>query len=258
MAASITSVKDTRLFRDIMRISEQRKGNKPSKEPEYKCDKCKDTGFVAVIDDEGHERWDNCECKIAKWNLERLENSGINDYIHKSLDNYTVKNPEQQGIKKLAKRYIDSDSLDNVILCGGSGTGKTHIAAAMLIGKIKKGRSGKYVSYKDYIRQCGIKARARDSEEYARYFSIYANTSYLLLDDLFKGAEKGKEVSDTHLSYMYELINYRYTKGLATIVTSELTLDQLVSIDEALAGRLIERAGRNIVQIKTIKNQRLK
>ncbi len=250
---STTSMRDTALFNQIMRLGKTLDNNTATT---ASCAKCDDTGWINTTKD-GYEYSSKCECLVRKQSLERLKSSGINNYIGKTLENYLAVTNEQKAIKKLASEYIASDTLSNFVICGKSGTGKTHIASAILVTKIKKGRSGKYISYKEFVRTASAKARSWDEEEYFRYFRAYANPTFLLIDDLFKGSEKTKEVNPAHLTYMYELINHRYSKGLATIITSELSIDDLIGIDEALTGRLLERAGENVIQIQKIENQRL-
>ena len=41
---------------------------------------------------------------------------------------------------------------------------------------------------------------------------------------------------------MYDIINYRYDNKKAMIITSELNINQLLELDEALASRILEMA----------------
>jgi DNA replication protein DnaC len=87
------------------------------------------------------------------------------------------------------------------------------------------------------------------------YFDEYAKAEILYIDDLFKG-----KVTETDVNYAFRLINERYNKNLVTIVSSELLLKDLREIDEAIAGRLKEKAKKYCIQVgkDSSKNYRLK
>ena len=57
----------------------------------------------------------------------------------------------------------------------------------------------------------------------------------------------------------FELLDYRYNNDLITILSSELTFDRLLSLDEAIAGRIREKCGPFLVNIARAagKNYRL-
>ena len=50
------------------------------------------------------------------------------------------------------------------------------------------------------------------------------------------------------MNVAFEILNYRYTAKLPTIVSSECVLDDLIQIDESLAGRIAERA-KNLFEL---------
>ena len=70
----------------------------------------------------------------------------------------------------------------------------------------------------------------------------------LLIDDLFKGS-----ISKSDINIMFELINHRYFNKLPVIVSTELSIENLVNIDEALGSRLIEMSKDFLVGIRNKK-----
>ena len=76
----------------------------------------------------------------------------------------------------------------------------------------------------------------------------YKNAKVLLIDDLFKGS-----ISKSDINIMFELINYRYFNKLPVIVSTELSIENLVNIDEALGSRLIEMSKYFLVGIRNKK-----
>jgi DNA replication protein DnaC len=64
----------------------------------------------------------------------------------------------------------------------------------------------------------------------------------LYIDDFLKGG-----ITDADIRLAFELLNYRYNNSsLLTIISSEVDLKNIFDADEALAGRIYERAKGNI------------
>ena len=87
------------------------------------------------------------------------------------------------------------------------------------------------------------------------FLNEYAKAEILYIDDLFKG-----KVTETDVNVAFQLINERYNTNLVTIVSSELLLKDLREIDEAIAGRLKEKAKSYCIQVAkdSSKNYRFK
>ena len=59
----------------------------------------------------------------------------------------------------------------------------------------------------------------------------------LYIDDFFKGLVSGGDIN-----FAYQLLNDRYNTQRRTIISSEHDIESLMKIDEAIAGRIYERA----------------
>ena len=93
-----------------------------------------------------------------------------------------------------------------------------------------------------------------NSNDVSNYLDDIKQVEVLYIDELLK------KYNDTDLKYIIEIINYRYTNNLKTIISSERTIDELLEIDEATFGRVIEKADKFIINIPKDKkkNYRLK
>jgi len=117
----------------------------------------------------------------------------------------------------------------NLFLHGPAGTGKTHLATALL----RQYPQGFVTKPQQIYRDCrGLNGTAEEMAAIAKY----VNAPYMLIDDL--GQDKKTDFS---FSVLYEIIDGRWMnerKGL--IVTSNLSLDQLtVKLDDdRIASRL--------------------
>ena len=73
------------------------------------------------------------------------------------------------------------------------------------------------------------------------------------LDDFFKcgqveGGVQKPTAADVNLAF--EILNHRYNNpGFITIISSESTLDEIFSIDEAVGGRIGERAQGHVINL---------
>lgn len=131
---------------------------------------------------------------------------------------------------------------DSLYMTGPKGTGKTHLAAAM-IREIVLDRTPshgisdlEWISAPDLLLE--IRATFRDGAEQSEKGIIeqYSECRLLVLDDL--GVEKTTEWS---LQTLYTIIDRRYREERQTIVTSNLNLDELAEkLDDRIASRLSE------------------
>jgi DNA replication protein DnaC len=166
----------------------------------------------------------------------------VKDY---TFDKYEAEEPWQQTIKATAQRFLQDDRNTWFFIGGQSGAGKTHICTAIAVHYIRNGKEVKYMLWRDEITK--VKAVVNDPEQYGELMKALKETDVLYIDDLFKGGkgEDGqyKPPTAADINAAFEIINYRYNNpNLITIISSERTLVELNEIDEAIAGRIAERA----------------
>jgi DNA replication protein DnaC len=101
--------------------------------------------------------------------------------------------------------------------------------------------------YRDVV--TSLKQNMIDEEYYKKTLSKYQTCEILLLDDLYKG-----KINETDINIMFELINYRYLNHLPIIVSTEFTVEKLLSFDEAIGSRIYEMAKNFIVEIEGTEN----
>lgn len=157
-------------------------------------------------------------------------------HLYCSFENY-------QGGDKI--KSICMDIINNprdLILSGSAGSGKTHLAVAILREWVRQQRikvnfiegNGIFITVPDLLLQIRQVFNDRSDKSEAEIVNKYSKVDYLLLDDL--GAEKSTEWSITTL---YTIIDQRYRQELPTIVTTNLTIDQIgQQISERIASRL--------------------
>lgn len=181
--------------------------------------------------------------------------SGIssND-IDKSFKNFESWSLQVRDMKDKATSYytqfdnIKAERSNSIMMCGNPGCGKTHLSLALANNFMKKkGIAVVYMPYRDVITK--LKQNMTDEEVYKKTLGKYQVAEVLLIDDLFKG-----KVNETDINIMFELINYRYLNRLPIIVSTEYTVDKLLTFDEAVGSRIYEMCKGYITEIKGTEN----
>jgi DNA replication protein DnaC len=196
----------------------------------FDCEKCGNTGTI-TRQENGMLYSSECDCMKIRRSMRRIRNSGMTDMLVRyTFDNFE----ETNGIKERAKQFVDDDGW--LYIAGRSGSGKTHICTAICSEIIKRGIEVYYMSWRD--ESVNLKASVNDAEYYDKHMRKLKTVSVLYIDDFLKAGD-----SDADIRLAFEILNARYNdRKLRTIISSERELESLFDRDEALAGRIYERA----------------
>lgn len=218
---------------------------KGQESPCYKCEKCKDHGFIFKTID-GNEFAYKCECKIKEEMLNKSNNSGLaNLFQTKRFSNYTTNRNYQKAIKDKALKYTKDfikGSNKSFAILGQSGVGKTHIMTAIAGQLINKNIEVKYYIADEIIQM--LNASKFDTETYNKEFSKIANARVLFIDDLFKSSIREfyqvESINTEDLKVIFQIINYRYNKNKPILLSSEIHYQRFQDLDQAILGRINE------------------
>ncbi len=221
----------------------------------YNCRICKDTGYIIIPQEHSQPIMRPCKCREMDKVKKLWKSSGINsENLDKTFKNFEVWNDMSRNMKDTATNYyLRYDSIKNsrrnsILLCGNPGSGKTHIALALANSFLKKKELKViYMPYRDVV--TGLKQNILDKEYYKKMLSKYQSCDVLLIDDLYKG-----KVTETDINIMFEIVNHRYLNHLPLIVSTEFTVEKLLSFDEAIGSRIYEMSKDFIVEIEGIEN----
>jgi DNA replication protein DnaC len=220
-----------------------------------KCDKCCDTGWILISQDNRQPLALSCECRKAEKLKSEWKYSGINvEQTKLTFSNFEIWNEASRMIKETAVAYytdfdsIRKDRRNSILFCGQVGSGKTHCSIALALNFLKQKIKVVYMPYRDVITR--IKQNMIDQEYYKKMLSKYQLCEVLLIDDLFKG-----KINESDINIMFEIINYRYLNCLPMIVSSEFSIDRLLAFDEGVGSRIYEMSKDYVVEIeKSIRN----
>lgn len=199
------------------------------------CPDCKGKGFIAFAQD-GNMVVRYCKCASEVKSRRRAQKAGLASlYDLYTLDTYTTSTPWQARLKEKAEAYI-AGKRGWFFLCGRSGSGKSHLTCAIARALIREGMAARYLMWRSDAPR--LKAILRDQTD-LEALREFTDAELLIIDDLWKG----RTVTDADINLTFELLNRRYNNlNALTLISTEKTLDEIIDIDEAIAGRIRERA----------------
>ena len=191
----------------------------------YECEKCADSGFV-----DGYM----CDCMKQELIMAGYESSGIANLLRTqsfetfSLDYYKFNAEAYQVMSMVldyAKKYAESfkgKGSDNLLLMGDTGLGKTHISSAIAKRIIQRGYDVYYVSAINMLSGFEYQRFGTASSPQIESPDRLFESDLLIIDDL------GTEISNQFsISVIYNLINTRLNTGKPTIISTNLSRNEL-------------------------------
>ena len=203
--------------------------------PKYTCKKCDDTGF------EGTKM---CSCFREMLLKENIKSSGIGSLIEKqSFDNFDFTGYTDEDVKKKMKRtvkqaknFVDSfgKKPENLLLIGNTGTGKTHVSTSIAKALIESGYEVLYDSAQNIMTAFEQDKFKSGYSQYEPKSSKFLECDLLIIDDL--GTEM---ITQFTVSCLYNLINTRLNKDLSTVISTNLSPEELSrKYDDRIYSRL--------------------
>lgn len=211
----------------------------------YKCQECKDTTWL-----QGEDGMIRCECYKKEQTLKLWANAGLTtDLKTRTFATYKPYNSDTTKAKSIAATFARDfeEKQSSIAFIGQPGSGKTHLGMAIMLNFLEKGIQTVYMSYREEITK--LKQNIMDEVVYQREIDKFKRCKVLFIDDLFKG-----KVTDSDVKIMFEIINHRYINGRTVIVSSELTIDKLLDVDEATGSRVYEMCREYLVEMRGKEN----
>lgn len=206
------------------------------------CPMCNNTGYLLKHRPDGSLYGTECECMPRRRSLRRIQKSGLAPLLARyTFDSFETPDGQRRDLKERARAFCAA-SEGWFYLAGQSGSGKTHLCTAMCGELIKQGRDVLYIVWKDF--SVSAKARVNDAAAYAEAVGLLKRVPVLYLDDFLKVKDNDADlVTPGDINLAFEIINARYLDPKKrTIISAEFTAADILGLDEALGGRIYERA----------------
>jgi DNA replication protein DnaC len=210
------------------------------------CPRCGGAGFVRrdlPIDHPDFGRAIACSCVLQESEAEREQRlrrySNLGALTRYTFDNLSPNghgnNPGQQERYRravIAARRFAEQPQGWLVLSGESGSGKTHLAAALGNAVIAEGRPALFMVVPDLLDHVRTSFAPDSDVSYDRFFEQVRNASLLILDDI--GSQSATPWADEKL---YQIVNHRFNTALPTVFTLGTSLNDL---DDRMRSRLTD------------------
>jgi len=219
------------------------------------CPICHGLGYLRADVPVGHPDFGKlvpCRCRLAEQaerrvaalralsNLDALKRMGFETFV-----------PEGHGLPpdkqaNLRWAYEEARSFARrpegwLVLKGGYGCGKTHLAAAIANACIERGQPVLFITVPDLLDHLRAAFAPASLTTYDERFEQVRNAPVLILDDL--GTESSTPWAQEKL---FQIFNHRYNARLPTVITTNHELEE---IDLRLRSRLVDPDLARIVSI---------
>lgn len=219
----------------------------PGNLPGPVCPKCRNKGRVMWLED-GYKVIRECDCMASRKSVDRMRKSGLGELLDRcTFETYRIRFPWQQAAKKLALDYAANPTGRWFVASGCSGSGKTHLCTAICKRLLETGLETRYMLWVDESRR--LKALSTDDTSYQRMMRPLKTVKVLYIDDLFKPRTEedkytGKRFRVTataaDIALAYEILNTRIISKRITVISTELSLEDIMRMDTALGSRMYQ------------------
>ena len=207
-----------------------------------RCDCEKSKAYWNEIDlkEEKQKKRKHFEQMIKQFYIQNYSSKRIQDYQFETFIITENNEKEVEIAKDFTEKCINKNQKNGLIVTGKSGTGKTHLATAILNKLTEKDMlvlMGRLVLLLDVIKDTFKDFSSKEKD----IIELYSKVDMLIMDDL--GTER---ISSWALEKLYTIIENRNENKLPIIVTTRFDKESLLdrfyqSEDEELAEAVIEK-----------------
>ena len=200
------------------------------------------------FDEDGYRIPKYCEFYKENEVLFDISHSGLTKYMERcELSNYKEVGKAQKEAKTIVSDYVnqlrnsvaEDKEIPWLLLCGHYGLGKTHLATACFKEAIRAGLTSKPMYYVGDMQE--IKNSYYGKGGYDNSLGVFKNIPFLFIDEFLK------TFNNADAPIVIDLINYRYSRCLPTIITTELSPTEIFTKLASVMDRIIEKTQKKYI-----------
>ncbi len=217
-------------------MSVEGQGARSRKQEEGVCPHCSGLGYVRAdvpVDHPDFGKLLPCVCRLAEMRERRIAHlralSNLEALAYMTFESFE---PEGRGLPpekrenlrhayEAARAFAENPS-GWLLLKGGYGCGKTHLAAAIANRAIERGQPVLFVTVPDLLDHLRAAFSPSSPARYDERFEEVRTAPLLILDDL--GTEAPTFWAQEKL---FQILNYRYNARLPTVITTNHELEEI-------------------------------
>ena len=216
-------------------------------EAEETCPICKGLGYLRADVPVGHPDFGKlvpCTCRLAELAQQRVAAlrtlSDLEILARMTFETFVSEGhgllPDKRANLRWA--YEEASTFAErpegwLVLKGGYGCGKTHLAAAIANACVERGQPVLFITVPDLLDHLRATFAPSSPTSYDARFEEIRTAPILILDDL------GTESSTTWAQEkLFQILNYRYNARLPTVITTSKTMDE---VDPRIRTRLLDQ-----------------
>jgi DNA replication protein DnaC len=216
--------------------------------PAAGCPVCKGARYMRVEVPYGHPFFGRllpCECltrdqdERSFGDLERF--SQLEPFRTKTFDNFDSKVAGVDKAFQYARKFAQ-DPQGWLVLIGGYGSGKTHLAAAIANFALSSRNQALFTVVPDLLDHLRSTFAPSSDVQYDELFERVRSVPLLILDDL--GTENCTPWAGEKL---FQILNFRYNNQMPTVITTNRALS---NIDDRIRSRMSDEAMCEVIQIQ--------
>jgi DNA replication protein DnaC len=203
------------------------------------CSRCSGSGWIPLSGDSLRVEACNCQGDLRRQQRIAAANIPKRYYPHCTLENFYARDSGALiAARRRIQEFVDTwtgGGSTGLLLMGGCGSGKTHLAVAALLEIINSGKPGRllFSNFQDLIQEIQASFGVDGVPTKSELLRPLLEVDLLVLDEL--GAQKPTTfVQDI----LYYVINTRYNNELTTIFTTNYFDRAADPKDETLENRV--------------------
>ena len=200
------------------------------------CPFCKGARFVHPLLSGGkpdYSRIVPCRCAAQESENKRVERlqkySNLGYLVKMTFANFSPEGKNKEGVSKEQIRHVFESAKEFAekpsgwfIISGSSGSGKTHLAAAIANRCLEQNTPAFYITTPDLLDHLRASFSPTSDMPYDEFFEQVRNASLLILDDF--GSQSSTAWAKEKLD---QLLSHRYNTKLSTVIVTSVQVEEL-------------------------------